>query len=76
VYPPSSFRPQPDPAPAIEASEPETDEVAEWRYEQLLGAGWPDGYAVLLAAADVDLHGACHILGQGCPVDLAWRILT
>jgi hypothetical protein len=76
MYPPSNYRPQYDPPPAPGLNEPETDGVAEWRYAQLLGAGWPDGYAVLLAAADVDLHSACHILGRGCPVELAWRILT
>ena len=50
--------------------------VDEWRFQQLLAAGWPEDEALLLAARhDIDLHLACELLQLGCDPDLAWRIL-
>ena len=50
--------------------------VDEWRFQQLLAAGWPEQEALLLAARhDVDLHQACRLLERGCEPTLAWQIL-
>jgi hypothetical protein len=50
--------------------------VADWRYQQLLQAGWPDEQALLLAANPaVDLHRACDLLSAGCKPELAVRIV-
>jgi hypothetical protein len=50
--------------------------VDEWRFQQLLEAGWPERQALVLAAHhDVDLHLACDLLAQGCDLALAWEIL-
>ena len=50
--------------------------VDDWRFQQLLAAGWPEQQAVVLAANhDVDLHQACELLDRGCDADLAWQIV-
>jgi hypothetical protein len=50
--------------------------VEAWRAEQLEMAGYGAQDAARLAMRhDVDLHGACALLGQGCPADLALKIL-
>jgi hypothetical protein len=50
--------------------------VEDWRFEQLLAAGWPEQHALVLAARhDVDLHLACDLLAKGCDLALAWEIL-
>jgi hypothetical protein len=51
-------------------------DVDEWRFRQLLAAGWSEDEALLFAARhDVDLHLACDLLECGCDPGLAWRIL-
>jgi hypothetical protein len=50
--------------------------VEDWRFEQLVAAGWPEQQALILAANhDVDLHLACDLLAKGCDLALAWEIL-
>ena len=50
--------------------------IEDWRFGQLLAAGWPEQQALLLAANhDIDLHTACDLLAQGCDRALAWEIL-
>jgi hypothetical protein len=50
--------------------------VDEWRFQQLLTAGWPEQEALLLAGRhDIDLHLACELLEDGCEPELAWHIL-
>jgi hypothetical protein len=50
--------------------------VEAWRAEQLEMAGYGAQAAAELAARhDVDLHGACALLTQGCPPGLALQIL-
>jgi hypothetical protein len=51
-------------------------DILRWRFERLLRAGY-DGEASLALALDedVDLHVAVDLLGAGCPVDVALRIL-
>jgi len=50
--------------------------VDDWRFQQLLAAGWPERQALVLAAQhDIDLHLACDLLAHGCDLALAWDIL-
>ncbi len=50
--------------------------VEDWRFRQLVAAGWPEQQALLLAAQhDIDLHLACDLLAKGCDLALAWEIL-
>lgn len=51
-------------------------DVAQWRYEELVRAGYPALHAVMLAERpDVDLHQAVELLERGCTVAEAVRIL-
>jgi hypothetical protein len=62
---------------AVEAEiRDETALVVVWRAEQLELAGYGAAAAAELAARqDVDLHVAIGLLGEGCPADLALKIL-
>jgi hypothetical protein len=52
------------------------DRVERWRQDELERAGFaPPDAAELASRADVDLHGAVALLEQGCPQDLALKIL-
>ena len=54
----------------------ETQLVEAWRAEQLEMAGYAAQAAAELAIRqDVDLHVAVELLGQGCPAELALKIL-
>jgi hypothetical protein len=54
----------------------EVDRVEQWRLASLERAGYDlESAAVLAASPEVDLHHAVMLLEQGCPVDLALRIL-
>jgi hypothetical protein len=54
----------------------EWDDVVSWRIERLLGAGYDDEAALVLALdRDVDLHQAISLLERGCPLDTALQIL-
>jgi hypothetical protein len=54
----------------------ETDLVEAWRAEQLELAGYsPRDAAKLAHRLDVDLHVALGLVAQGCPADLALKIL-
>jgi hypothetical protein len=54
----------------------EVDLVQIWRAEQLELAGYNAAAAAQLAARhDVDLHGAIELLSDGCPAELALKIL-
>jgi hypothetical protein len=51
-------------------------QVEDWRAAQLIAAGYPADDALELAArSDVDLHQAVALLKNGCPIDVAARIL-
>jgi hypothetical protein len=54
----------------------ETEQVEAWRAEQLELAGYGAAAAAELSMRhDVDLHVAMEMLAQGCPADLALKIL-
>jgi hypothetical protein len=54
----------------------ETDLVEDWRAEQLEFAGYgPWDAASLARRHDIDLHVAVDLVRQGCPADLALKIL-
>jgi ABC-type phosphate/phosphonate transport system substrate-binding protein len=54
----------------------ETELVEAWRAEQLEHAGYGATAAAQIAARqDVDLHRAVELLSQGCPPELALKIL-
>jgi hypothetical protein len=63
--------------PAVEEIvETELERVERWRSEELIRAGYDPGSAAQLAARhDVDIRRAAAMLAQGCPPDLALRIL-
>jgi hypothetical protein len=55
---------------------PEIVRVLDWRFAELLRAGYqPDQAERLAVAAEVDLHTAVQLLARGCPPGLAERIL-
>lgn len=67
-------------APAAEQLETtidaEFERVLRWRFQELARAGYEaEAAATIAARADVDLHRATELLRQGCPADVALRIL-
>jgi hypothetical protein len=55
---------------------PEFVRVLDWRFCELLRAGYePDRAERLALAPEVDLHQAVRLLDRGCPAALAERIL-
>jgi len=63
-------------AAEVEVRESEVERIERWRTGELLRAGYDHGAASELAGRlDVDLHTAIDLLRQGCPADLALRIL-
>jgi hypothetical protein len=50
--------------------------VIEWRFDQLVRSGYDiDGAAAVAAQFEVDLHRAAGLIANGCPPELALRIL-
>ncbi len=59
-----------------EIIETEIERVARWRAEELMRAGYdPVAAGQLALRPDIDLHKAIGLLAQGCPANLAYRIL-
>lgn len=55
----------------------EADRVRIWRFEQLREMGYLRPDAEFLATTDVDIHELHHlIVDQGCPLEVAARILN
>ena len=63
--------------PAVEdIVETELERVERWRTEELIRAGYdPDSAGRLAARPEIDIHRAQKMLAQGCPPELALRIL-
>jgi hypothetical protein len=54
----------------------ELEKIERWRAEELERAGYGTRAAGRLAARhDIDLHVAVELLEQGCPAELAVKIL-
>ena len=64
--------------PAAEVhEETEIQRIEQWRAEELERGGFSPAHAAKLAARhDVDLHRAVELVQQGCPADLAFKILV
>jgi hypothetical protein len=63
-------------AASVEQATPgEADLVRDWRFEQLMRAGYtiPDALELALRS-DIDLHWAASLVRQGCPSSTAARI--
>jgi hypothetical protein len=54
----------------------ELEKIERWRAEELVRAGYGTRAAGRLSARhDIDLHRAVELLEQGCPPELATKIL-
>lgn len=53
----------------------EPQRVLLWRISRLVRAGYDEEAAVTLARSSVDLHTAVELVEDGCPSELALRIL-
>jgi hypothetical protein len=62
--------------PVYEEFDVEDGHVARWRFDQFTALGFGIEEAGVLAASDADLHRARSLVGAGCPLHLALRILT
>lgn len=50
--------------------------ILDWRFSQLVGAGFEVNHAVALAVRlEIDLHHATALVARGCPSGTAVRIL-
>lgn len=67
----------PAPIPLREEETPLLDlGVVEWRYQCLVGAGYPVEQALQLAEdGEIDLHLAVSLLEHGCPLEQALAIV-
>ena len=64
------------PAEVEQQREASEEQILDWRFEQLLCAGYERRQArVLSQRLEVDLHGAVDLVRRGCPPELALRIL-
>ncbi len=54
---------------------PEEHRVRRWRLDQFVGLGFTQAVAALLTTSSVDLAAARKLVGAGCPVETAARIL-
>lgn len=51
--------------------------ILQWRRDELFRGGYPDEWALSLSfSKTVDIHRACDLLRQGCPVSVAVKILS
>lgn len=61
----------------VEQHDESTEEIVDWRFEQLLRVGYESRQAhVLSQRVEVDLHQAVDLVLNGCPPDLALKILV
>jgi hypothetical protein len=63
------------PETTLDFREGETDKVAGWRLHVLIEAGYPLEAAERVAVSDADLHRAVELIIQGCPPEVAEKIL-
>jgi hypothetical protein len=64
------------PAADVRPAETEIERIERWRADELERGGYDrDAAAKLAARHDIDLHKAVDLLREGCPPELALRIL-
>ena len=64
------------PAAELHTKEGELERIERWRGEMLERAGYaPEAAAELASRFEVDLHTAMGLLENGCPAEVALRIL-
>lgn len=61
--------------PPNEELDLEDRQVADWRFDQFRSLGFSDEDAWLLEGAGADLHLVRSLVGAGCPLHLALRIV-
>ena len=61
--------------PPNEELDVEDRQVADWRFDQFRSLGFGDEDAWLLEGAGADLHLVRSLVGSGCPLHLALRIV-
>ena len=59
----------------LEFRDGEMSKVTGWRLHVLIEAGYPLETAEKIAASEVDLHRAVELITQGCPTEVAEKIL-
>ena len=59
----------------LEFRDCEIAKVAGWRLHVLIEAGYPLGAAERLANSEADLHRAVQLVADGCPFEVAEKIL-
>ena len=59
----------------LRPAETEEERIAFWRFMVLVHAGYPRGLARQLVLGGADVHAATRLLADGCPPQLAVRIL-
>ena len=64
-----------DKYPAPDAPSLEDERVTSWRYDQFKLLGFGDEDAWLLVDSGADLQRARSLVGAGCPLHLALRIV-
>lgn len=63
-------------AAEVEVRESELERIERWRTGELLRAGYDhDAASDLAGRLDIDLHTAIDLVRNGCPADLALKIL-
>jgi hypothetical protein len=71
-----THRPTQEASSATHAAGP-GDDLAGWREQRLLRAGFAAGLAASMAAdCAVDLHALIELVERGCPPELAARIVA
>lgn len=62
-------------SPANQQLSPEDQRVVTWRYEQFRALGFGEEDSWLLVESGADLQLARSLVGAGCPLHLALRIV-
>lgn len=62
--------------PPTDELSPEDQRVAGWRYDQFRLLGFEDGDCWLLVDSGADLQLTRSLIGAGCPLHLALRIVV
>jgi hypothetical protein len=53
-----------------------TESELKWRWFRCVKLGASEELASEIAGSDVDVHSIEWLLSEGCPLDVAWRILS